>query len=187
MTTTIRVNIKDITLQFFKELEEKAGSSAQIEITLDSGKHGEGLFTEDQFWDIVNMFDWNKKKRDDIILPAVMALSRMPISAIYLFQDFLSEKLFNLDTKEHAKSYMSQQPDDYFSVDDFLYVRCAVVAEGREYYENVVSNPSELSAKIDFEHILSVAGEAYLKKTGRRFEYSPLYNYETRSNIEKWK
>ncbi len=108
----------------------------------------------------------------------------MPISAIYLFEDFLSGKLFDIDTKEHAKAYMDQQTDDYFSVDDFLYVRCAAVAEGRAYYEKIKSNPSELSADIDFEHILSVAAEAYKLKTGRDFEYSPLYNYETKSNME---
>jgi hypothetical protein len=81
---------------------------------------------------------------------------------------------------------VNQQTDGYFSADDFLYVRCAAVAEGREYYEKIKENPSELSSDIDFEHILSVAADAYKRKTGRDFEYSPLYNYETRSNVEKW-
>lgn len=186
MTTTLRVNLRDINLQFFKDLEEKAGASAQVEIRVESSKHGEGLFTEEQFWQIIELFDWKQQKRADIIQPAVTALSIMPTSAIYLFEDFLSEKLFDIDTKEHAKAYMSQQTDDYFSVDDFLYVRCAAVAEGRAYYEKIKNNPSELSSDIDFEHILSVAGEAYKIKTGRDFEYSPIYNYETKSNIEKW-
>ncbi len=186
MTTTLRVNLRDINLQFLKDLEEKAGASAQVEIRVESSKHGEGLFTEEQFWQIIELFDWKQKKRADIIQPAVTKLSAMPISAIYLFEDFLSEKLFHIDTKEHAKAYMNQQTDDYFSVDDFLYVRCAVVAEGRAYYEKIKNNPSELSADIDFEHILSVAADAYNNKTGRIFEYSPLYNYETKSNTEKW-
>jgi hypothetical protein len=186
MTTTLRVNIKDINLQFFKDLEEKAGASAQIEIKVESSRHGEGLFSEEQFWQIIELFDWKQKNREDIIQPAVIALAKMPVSAIYLFEDFLSEKLFNIDTKQHAKAYMKQQTDDYFSVDDFLYVRCAAVAEGRLYYENIEKNPAALSADIDFEHILSVAAEAYKIKTGREFEYSPLYNYETKSNIDKW-
>lgn len=186
MTTTLRVNIKDINLQFLKELEKTAGTSAQVEIKVESNKHGEGLFSEEQFWELIEMFDWKQKKRDDIIKPAVIALSEMPVSAIYLFEDFLSEKLFNIDTKEHAKAYIMQQVDNYFSADDFLYVRCAAVAEGRAYYENIYQNPSELSAYIDFEHILSVASEAYKLKTGWDFDYSPLYNYETKSNTEKW-
>jgi hypothetical protein len=186
MTTTLRISLRDINLQIFKDLEEKAGASAQVEIRVESSKYGEGLFTEEQFWQIIELFDWNQQKRKDIIQPAVTALSIMSASAIYLFEDFLSEKLFDIDTKEHAKAYMSQQTDDYFSVDDFLYVRCAAVAEGKSYYEKIKNNPSELSADIDFEHILSVAAEAYKIKTGRDFEYSPLYNYETKSNLEKW-
>ncbi len=186
MITTLRVNIRDLNPQFIKDLEEKAGASAQIEIKVESSKLGEGLFTEEQFWHLVELFDWKQKKREDIILPAVTSLSKMPVSATYLFEDFLSEKLFNLDTKAHADAYMAQQTDGYFSVDDFLYVRCAAVAEGSTYYENVLKNPSELSANIDFEHILSMASEAYKLKTGRDFVYTPLFNYETKSNLEKW-
>ena len=157
-----------------------------MEIRVEGNTHGEGLFSEEQFWELIDMFDWKQKKRSDIILPAVKALSNMPVSNIYLFEDFLSEKLFNIDTKEHAEAYMKQQTDDYFSVDDFLYVRCAAVAEGKAYYDNVVQHPPELSVEIDFEQILSVANEAYQIKTGREFEYSPLFNYETKSNTEKW-
>jgi hypothetical protein len=186
MTATLRVNIRDINLQFFKDLEEKAGASAQLEIKVESSRHGEGLFSEEQFWHLIEQFDWKQKKRADIIQPAVIALSKMPVSAIYLFQDFLSEKLFNIDTKQHAEAYMKEQTDDYFSADDFLYVRCAAVAEGRLYYENIEKDPSELSTDIDFEHILSVAAEAYKIKTGRELDYSPLYNYETKSNLDKW-
>lgn len=187
MTTTLRVNLKDINLDFFKDLEDMAGPSALVEIRVESNRHGEGLFTEDEFWQIIALFDWQQKKREDIVRPAVKALFQMPVSAIYLFEDFLSEKLFDIDTKDHAKAYMNQQHDDFFSVDDFLYVRCAAVAEGRDYYEKIKNNPSALSADIDFEHILYLAADAYKLKTGRDFEYSPRFNYETRSNVEKWK
>jgi hypothetical protein len=187
MTTTLRVNIRDVNSKLLKELEDKAGPSARLEITVEGNWHGEGLFSEDQFWELIDLFDWKQEKREDIIHPAVEALSKMPVSAIYLFQDFLSEKLFNLDTKAHAEAYMSQQTDGYFSADDFLYVRCAVVAEGKAYYQKIIETPAEISADTDFEHILSVASEAYKLQTGREFDYSPLYNYETRSNLEKWK
>ncbi len=182
MTTPLRVNIKDINLQFFKDLEETAGASAQLEIKVESNRCGEGLFNEDQFWQAIELLDWKQKNRADVVEPLVASMSKMPMSSIYLFQDILSEKLFNIDTKEHAKAYMKQQNDDYFSVDDFLYVRCAAVAEGREYYENILNNPTELSDQIDFEHILSVAADAYKRKTGRDFDYVPLYNYESKSN-----
>jgi hypothetical protein len=61
MATTFRVNIKDINPQFFKDLEEKAGASAQLEITVESSRHGEGLFSEEQFWQLIDLFDWTQK------------------------------------------------------------------------------------------------------------------------------
>lgn len=188
MTTKVfRVNIQDLNMQFLQELKSKAGPSAQVEIRVDGSHHGEGLFSEEQFWAIIELLDWKQKRRDDIIKPAVEALAQMPVSNIYLFADILSEKLFLLDTRLHAAAYMTQQDDDYLSADDFLYVRCAAVAEGKTYYENVLIHPEALSADIDFEHLLSVAADAYKLKTGRMFEYFPVYNYETKSNTEGWK
>ena len=104
MFTTIRLNIKDLDLQFLKELEEKAGESAQVEIRVESNKYGEGLFSEDQFWELIEMFDWSQKNREKIIAPAVDALSKMPISSVYLFEDFLSKMLYEIDTKDHGKT-----------------------------------------------------------------------------------
>lgn len=120
------------------------------------------------------------------MVPAVLALSKMPISNIYLFQDMLSEKLYCLDTRQHVKGYLQKQEDENLSVDDFLYVRCAVVAEGKSYYEEILNSPSDMPDEIDFEHLLSLAGDAYKLKTGRDFEYLPIFNYETKSNAEGW-
>ncbi|MBK9015723.1 MAG: DUF4240 domain-containing protein [Saprospiraceae bacterium] len=187
MTTVLKVNISDISPQFFQDLKDKFGKSALVEIRVEEQKHGEGLLSDEQFWAIIEMFDWSKKNRTDIIAPAVVALSKMPMSSIYLFQDKLSEKLYQLDTRAHADGYLSKQDDDYLSVDDFLYVRCAVVAEGKAYYEQILNNPSEIPVDIDFEHLLSLADEAYKLKTGKEFNYFPIFNYETHSNAEGWK
>ena len=67
MTTTLRVNIRDINLQFSKYLEEKASESAQIEIKVESSQYGEGLFTEAQFWQIIAMLNWSQKKREKVL------------------------------------------------------------------------------------------------------------------------
>lgn len=91
------------------------------------------------------------------------------------------------NTRQHALAYKEKQADNSFSADDFLYVRCAVVAEGKEYYESVLKNPSEIPDDVDFEHLLGLAGEAYTLKTGREFDYSPLFNYETHSNLQGWR
>ena len=187
MTTVLKVNINDISPQFFQDLKSKFGKSAQVEIRVEEQKHGEGLLSDEQFWEIIGLLDWSKKKRSEIIAPAVKALSMMPMASIYLFHDKLSEKLYLLDTRAHAAGYLKKQDDDYLSVDDFLYVRCAVVAEGKQYYEEILNNPSEMPIDIDFEHLLSLADDAYQLKTGKEFNYFPIFNYETHSNAEGWK
>ena len=186
-TTTLRINLNDVNAQFFKELKASVGNTAQVEIKVEDTKHGEGLFSEDQFWSIIDLLDWQKKQRAEIMVPAVSALSKMPVSSIYLFQDMLSEKLYQLDTRRHADAYLQKQEDGDLSMDDFLYVRCAVVAEGKVYYAEILANPSAMPADIDFEHLFSLAGDAYKLKTGREFVYSPLFNYETKSNTDGWK
>ena len=185
-TTVVRVNLRDVTTQFFQDLRAAVGDTAEVEIKVDGAKHGEGLFSEEQFWGIIDLFDWKQKNRSGIIKKSIKALAKMPMASIYLFQDMLSEKLYRLDTREHAAAYQQKQEDGGFSADDFLYVRCAVVAEGRAYYERILHNPKDMPADIDFEHLLSVAGVAYEQKTGREFEYIPIFNYETKGNKEGW-
>lgn len=111
----------------------------------------------------------------------------MPIVNIYLFADKLSEKLYQLDTRPHGDAYLANEGDDYLSVDDFLYIRCAVVAEGKGYFEKVKSNPSQFPAEISFEPLLSLPHKAYKMKTGREFAYYPVISYEIYSNKSGWK
>jgi hypothetical protein len=187
MTTVLKININDLSAQFIHDLKAKFGKTAQLEIRVENPKHGEGLFSEVQFWQIINGLDWNQEDYTEIVKPAVALLSKLPISNIYLFQDALSEKLFRLDTKTHANSYIEKYGDGHLSVDDFLYVRCAVVAEGKTYYEKVLKDPTELPIEISFEPLLSIAAEAYELKTSKKWDYFPLFNYETHSNLEGWK
>ncbi|NUQ26593.1 MAG: DUF4240 domain-containing protein [Saprospiraceae bacterium] len=187
MTTVLKVNINDINSQFFIDLSEKIAASTEIEIRIPHKKHTKELFADEQFWQIIHAFDWSKTDAEEIMAPAVDQLAAMPIVNIYLFADKLSEKLFLLDTRTHGDAYLANEGDDYLSVDDFLYIRCAVVAEGKEYFEHVAANPSEFPDEISFEPLLSLAHRAYEKKTGRKFEYYPAISYETYSNKEAWK
>lgn len=186
-TTVLKANLHDVNLQFIQDLREKFDRTAQVEIRVEEQKHGEGLFSEEQFWQIIDRLDWSKKKRADIVAPAAAALAKMPMPSLYLFKDVLSEKLYRLDTRAHAAAYLSKQGDSHLSADDFLYVRCAVVAEGKAYYEKVLRDPSEMPVDIDFEHLLSLADDAYEMKTGKAMNYFPVFNYETHSNSEGWK
>ena len=187
MTTVLKVNIHDINNQFFIDLSEKLDASTEIEIRIADTKPQKQLFTDEQFWQVIDAFDWSKGDADEIIAPAVAQLAAMPVVNVYLFADKLSEKLYQLDTRAHGDAYLANEGDDYLSVDDFLYIRCAVVAEGKAYYEQILSNPAEFPDEISFEPLLGLATKAYEKKTGRKFDYYPAISYETYSNKIAWK
>ncbi|MBC7774949.1 MAG: DUF4240 domain-containing protein [Phycisphaerae bacterium] len=186
MTTILRVNLNDLNSQFFQDLNQKFDESAKVEIRLEGKKPHTEIFSDVQFWQVIERLDWSKKAAADILAPATAFLATLPVASIYLFADKLSDKLYNLDTRAHGDAYLKSEGDDYLSVDDFLYVRCAVVAEGKEYYEQVLKDPSKLSSEISFEPLLSLADHAYAQKTGKQFDYQPVFNYETYSNKKGW-
>lgn len=187
MATVLKVNVHDLNSQFFHDLGQLIPEESEVEIRIPEKKHKVELFTDDQFWEIIHALDWSKSDSDEIMAPAVILLSAMPIVNIYLFADKLSEKLRQLDTRTHGDAYLANEGDDYLSVDDFLYIRCAVVAEGKEYFEKIVANPFEFPDEISFEPLLSLADKAYEMKTGRKFDYHSELSYETYSNKEGWK
>jgi len=187
MTTVLKVNVQDLNSQFFHELGQKISDSTEIEIRIPDQKGKKELFTDKEFWQTIEALDWSKSDSDEIMAPAIRQLASMPIVNIYLFADKISEKLYQLDTRLHGDAYLANEGDDYLSVDDFLYIRCAVVAEGKEYYEQVLTDPSKFPDEISFEPLLSLANEAYEMKTGRKFDYHAAISYETYSNKESWK
>ena len=186
MRTVLRVNINDLSNQLLYELGQKFGQFAEVEIRVQKKKKKQELFSDEQFWQIINTLDWTQKTQKDILAPVIKQLAEMPIVNIYLFADKLAEKLYLLDTRLHGDAYLAKQEDDYFSVDDFLYVRCAVVAEGQAYYEQVLNDPQTMPGDITFEPLLFLADAAYEQQVGKQFDYQPTYNYETYSNKKGW-
>jgi hypothetical protein len=72
--------------------------------------------------------------------------------------------------------------------DGFLYARCFVVARGREHYERVLRDPSEMPSSIDdwFEPILYAPSQAFESMHGQEWDYAASVNYETGSNAQGW-
>ncbi|MCB1194111.1 MAG: DUF4240 domain-containing protein [Leptospiraceae bacterium] len=147
------------------------------------------VMNERIFWEIIELLDWNKKTIKDILQKAIEKLSQMSIQDIYEFQEMLSEKLFDLDTKKHAENIGSRcySETTTFSPDIFLYSRASVIAEGKEFYNQVLSNPELMPKDMDFEYLLYLAPDAYKLKTGKDWNYTPVrYPYETFFNKEGW-
>lgn len=186
MTTVLNVNLDDLSGQFINDLKRKFGKTAEVEIRLQDKSPADDLFSEADFWRVIDKIDWSKKNGEGKIKPAVKMLAKMPLSNIYIFADKLSEKLYHLDTRPHALAYAANEPDNFISSDDFLYARCAVIAEGKDYYEKVLNDPARMPDDIIFEPLLYVADEAFEMKMGIPFNYMPTYNYETQSNTSGW-
>lgn len=185
MTTTIKIKSSDFNSQFIKEFQEKY-SDRTVEISILPAKPS--LLEEELFWEIIASLDWAEENDADILNPAVQKLAAYPVHYIYLFQDILSEKLYQLDAKKYALNIGedSWKKDSYFSVDNFLYARCCVIANGKEVYNTILENPLEMPKEVVFEPLLSLAAAAYQLKTGKVFNYSGAFNVETYSNNSGW-
>jgi hypothetical protein len=185
MTTVLNINMDDIDTKFVENLKRDFAHAA-VEIRVQEQFNHALTFSGADFWQAINMLDWQKEGDDEEVTePLINFLSEQPIGHIYRFSDILSEKLWQLDTYTHAKIFLDDPDEEgLLSVDDFLYTRCAVVANGQDYYEKILHNPHLMPSDLTFEPLLYV--KAYKRKTGKNFSPISAYNYETYSNKKGW-
>ena len=180
MTATYQIKSTALNLQFIQDLQEKYGES-ELEIRVHNRPRAH-ILSDEQFWHIISLLDWSKTGNDEaVVAPVIAHLSSLSPSFIYQFEDKLSEKLYQLDTRSHAAAL-----PDPFSVDDFLYTRCAVVANGEAAFQTVLNDPTQMPTDVDFEPLLYLASDAYSLKTGKSFIYTPTFSVETYANKEGW-
>lgn len=186
MTAVLKMNIQELSSKFIDDLKRQFASS-EVEIHVHDKSITDASLTTNDFWDIIEQLDWSKEGDDTAVVePVIQILEKRPLAHIYRFANILSEKLWYLDTKNHAQVFLDDPEEGYLSVDDFLYTRCAVVANGRDFYQNVLNNPSEMPKDLTFEPLLYVTLHAYKRKTGKEFMFIPTHNYETYSNKGAW-
>jgi hypothetical protein len=185
-----RVKIKDIDEAFLKKLRAELSSEEEEVAIWVPEKPDESALPEDAFWSIIARLDWTREGDDEAILePAIQHLSSLSEAANIAFDDFLSEKLYRLDGQpyaENAGENAYRGPDKPFSADDFLYARCYVVAQGEDFYHQVLENPEQMPEDKTFESLLDLAPKAYRRKTGQSMDHVPAYPIETFSNAEGW-
>lgn len=185
MPTTLHINLGALNEAMVEELRQQYGPTAELEIRVP--EKPEAWLTESEFWKIIALLDWSKTGDDEaVIAPAVARLASLPLGHIHQFQDILSRKLWQLDTRAHADASLQNDAKATLSADYFLYDRCCVVANGQGFYEKVLHDPSRMPVGYSFSRLLSLAPKAYKRKTGRDFVHVPAYNYETYSNAEGW-
>lgn len=143
---------------------------------------------EIKFWEIIGLFNWDEAGDDDAVLePAHDELVKLGVEEIISFEEILSEKLYQLDTRNHALACYGGDIDS-MSVDDFLYSRCVVVANGKELFNEVLGNPKEMPQEMEFESLLYLSEGAYEELTGEELskKHSTKFSYESGSNKAGW-
>lgn len=183
MIASIKISIQDLTASFIEELKAKYGA-ANLEINIIPER--KDRLTEQQFWSIIDALNWDKEEDTEIVAPAIEALVDLSIAQIYDFEDKLTDKLHQLDQKKIAEQ-TGYQADEYFSLDRFLYARACVIANGKDAFEEVLTDVTSMPKDLTFEPLLSLAAQAYHKKTNKSFKYIPAVSYETYANQEGWK
>lgn len=185
--TIHRVKLKDLNKEYLKKLQEQAPDSEQ-EVTIWFPQKSTAL-SADEFWQIINLLDWKKRKATTIMAVAINQLSQLPVKKIKAFDDILSERLFLLDGQKYAENTGQNAykgASEPFSVDGFLYARCMAVAQGKTTFEKIINNPTKMVKDDSFEPLLSLASQAYTNKTGKVYNHTPAYIYETFANTKGW-
>lgn len=177
------LSVKDLKGDFIHDLEEQFGD-APVELVVGSSWK-EYVVSEDQFWDWIKLLDWTQLPNEEMVVEKLVnTLAKAPVRHLYDFYDMLSEKLYALDSAVYAVS--AGLPATNVSADHFLDIRNCVVANGKEYYHEVLNDPEKMPRDAWFEILPYVAAMAYEQKTGKEFNYAPRFNYLTFSNKDGW-
>ncbi|PJN87669.1 DUF4240 domain-containing protein [Bacillus sp. mrc49] len=148
------------------------------------------MMRDEIFWGLISTIQPGEKANEESLKVLISKLSKMKVKEIKQFEETLAKKLYLLDTKKHAENIaeFSFRDEGNFSLDNFLYARCAVVTKGEETYGEILSNPKKMIQiqNDTFEDLLYVASEAYKFKTKKAFTYQTQFDYETFSNKEEW-
>jgi len=139
MQTALKMPLSALNPTVVLDLQERY-PEAEMHIVMADMPDAATSMNEEQFWDIISLLDWSKEGNDDAVIElSVRELCTLPESSILSFYDLLSEKLYLLDGRDNA---VNSVPDnESISSDLFLYARCAVIANGRIFYEAVLKSP----------------------------------------------
>ena len=144
-----------------------------------------------EFWHLIDALQGSTEAA--AVKRLVRALEGLPEPELENFSTRLAKAVYDLDTERHFKQPIKTDEFEPGDVDEdlFVSVRCAVVAAGREAYETVLRDPSELSRRHDWsissgEMILQAAEEAYQHQSGTPWTFSPSCETETGENGAGW-
>ena len=189
MITLLESSINNISPSAIKAIQSKY-PTAVVRVEIENVYY-KGDMNDACFWAIIDVLDWKTRDSTAILAPAIKALSQFSQNDIQVFHDILNEKLYALDGRRYAEQLGSNRyttdNSNPFSVDSFLYARCCVVANGKDFYQKVLENPVKMPKEYTFESLLYLPRKAWQLKTGHdNYTYFLEVWSETFSNPNGW-
>ena len=179
--------------ELLSNLPDEVRAAFQLPLDVPAGEKNNNnayAMPEDVFWQIIDSLDWEQAGDDSLVIePAVKALAEKKDKEILAFADMLSERLHDLDGESYAREIGKDSykgPDKRFSKNCFLSARCCVLANGREFHELVLEDPTQMPKDMEFEALLKIPSRAYERKTGKKLSYVTKVSYETFTNKSLW-
>jgi len=143
-----------------------------------------------EFWEIIDVINQDALEEcddEEAVEPIVSALAANSENKIDQFQEHLSQVLYAID----GQKWIDEAGESSESGDGFLYLRCYVVAKGKEFYSKVLNKPSLMPKSSDqwAESLLYVASQAWAELTGNDeedYDRESSVSYESFSNSAQW-
>lgn len=140
------------------------------------------------FWSLIELLDWDYEGDDDrVVEPLVAALAELSAEDVHAFQEVLAAKLYALDGRAWTPPEgmeIAGEPDE-FDIDPFLETRCVAIANGRDFYERVLREPSRMPHDREFGALFDVVAAA-CERAGYDFEGDTAVSAATFSNRAGW-
>lgn len=130
------------------------------------------MMEEDQFWSIIESSKKTSADLEDFAQNVTKDLAKLSPTEIIGFH--LREQKLRFDSYTSDLWCAGYIMNGGCSDDSFEYFRCWIIAQGKDVFYTSLKNPDSLSnlystetEDYDFEDLMSVASEAFEKKTGK--------------------
>lgn len=146
---------------------------------------------DDDFWSLIAWLRPDEDQHQRFFDTTAKLLAERGTGQIEQFAEHLAQKLYALDTRAHAENLgeFSYEASEYFSDLVFLYIRCIVVARGRDSYNKVLADPTQMpkSEEEDYEPLTLLPAAAWEIATGEAdHSFETSVSIETGSNKAGW-
>jgi hypothetical protein len=148
------------------------------------------MLSTTDFWNLIDLIDIKALDNEDeeqAIAPLKAALTNRTVNDLQQFEEHLAQVLFSID----GEAYFDAAGEAAGSDDSFLYVRCYVVAKGKDFFEMVRANPTKIPNDISqwCESLLYPHRIAWAEITGQdesEWPFETSVSFESGSNPELW-